>query len=166
MKGNNLFTSLVIFELKNKPSIFNKVWSETYLLLFLNIGLLIGSTTFFIKHVIIIEILVVALFILKLISKRSRQVYKVVIDIEEKKLLLEYYQYVFFSFVKKINLQELSLTYRHKIFGRGKIPKTLEFFECNRFSAEIREKFNLGWKIAEIKEIFNLCNKYCSNEDN
>jgi hypothetical protein len=165
MKENSLHTQDVVFELKIKPPFYSKVWREIYLLLFFNIGLILGSVTFFSKHLIIIEICILALLVFKLVSKRSRHIYKVTLVLKEKKLLLHYYQYVFFCFVQPIYFKELSLAYRHKVFGRGKIPKTLEFYKQKHFTAEIREKFNLGWQVYEINEIYNLCKNYCTNEN-
>lgn len=164
MQVDSLNTQDVVFELKIKPPYYSKVWREIYLLLFFNIGLILGSVTFFSKHWLIIEICIFALLVFKLVRKRSRHIFKVIFDLKERKLLLHYYQYVFFSFEQTVSFNDLSIKYRHKVFGRGKIPKTLEFFRGGKFIAELREKYNLGWQVHEINEMYNHCKQYCTYE--
>lgn len=152
------------FEIKKVPSFLDRVWSELYLLFFFNLGLIIGAFEFFSKYYLIIEILVFAIFLLQVFSKRNRQAYKLTFEDYHKKLIIHYYQFVKKSYAYEIPYKRLNFEYRNKIYGRRKIPKTLELKDEEVFIIEIRQKYNLGWTNEEIDDIYNKL-KEVKNED-
>ena len=87
---------MIIFEIKEPKNLFNKVWNDLYLLLFFNIGLIIGNFSFFTEYYLLIELFTLSLFIYKLFNKRNRQVYKLVLNDNNKTLYIHFYHFIFF----------------------------------------------------------------------
>lgn len=148
----------MIYELKDGRNIFHKVWNEIYLLLFFNIGLLLGNVSYFTKNYLIIELCVFILLIYRLFNKRNRHVFKIELNDEGKVLKVYYYQFIVLKFEQEIPYKALQLNYKHKQYGRGKVPKTLEFRQRNTFVVEIKQKYNLGWTNEELDNIYKTLN--------
>ncbi len=148
-----------IFEVKSETNIFHKVWNELYLLLFFNIGLALGSVSFFTSNYLIIELCVLALLIYSLFSKRNRHTYKIQLNYEEEFLSVYYYQFIVLRFEQRIYFKTLHVNYRYKRYGRGKIPKTLEIRNNNNLIVEIKQKYNFGWTNDELDEISDRLKK-------
>lgn len=152
----------IVFEIKELPSIFNRIWREIYMLLLFNIGIIIGGLNFYKKHYLIIELCFLLLLAYKLSNKKSRQIYKIAFS--EHKLVLTYYQFIFLSFVKIIPYGNLQFNYKNKLYIRGEVTKTLEFKENNDFIGEIKYSHNLGWTDNEINNIYEALVKTKENE--
>lgn len=143
-----------IFEIKEIPSFSHRMWSELYLLLFFNLGLIVGAFDFFSKHYLIIEFFVFAIFLLQGFSKRNRQVYKLTFNDQQKKLIIHYFQFVKISYANEVPYERLNFEYRNKLYGRRKIAKTIELKEEGEFIVEIRQKYNIGWTNEMIDDMY------------
>ena len=155
-----------VFEVKEyKPSL-HRLWREIYLLLFFNLGLIIGNVTFFTKYYLIIELLVFGILLYSLTNKRNRQINKLVFDYDQKLLMIHYIQFVFLKCTRIIPYPLIQYNYRYKIYLRGKAPKTLEFMRGRIFVAEIKQKYNLGWTDEEIDLICLTLFKIQQNGNN
>jgi hypothetical protein len=152
-------SNMIEFEIKKNSTIFHKVWQEIYLLFFFNLGLVIGNTLFFTKYYLVIELCVFGLFLYQLFNKRNRQVYKLLLNEKEKNLTVFYYQFIALKFTQNITFDLLQVEYKHKLYGRGKIPKTLELKRNRVLIAEIKQKYNFGWTNEQIDDIYNRLDK-------
>jgi|GEM_PF-2382947 len=150
---------MTIFEVKYKTNLFHKVWNELYLLLFFNLGLALGNVSFFTSNYLIIELCVFGLLIFSLFNKRNRYTYKLQFNDEDNFLSIYYCQFIILKFEQKIDFKDLQISYMHKRYGRGKIPKTLEIKNKNNFIVEIRQKYNLGWTNKELDEVYDKLEK-------
>lgn len=148
-----------IFEVKEKNNMLCLLGNEIYLLLFFNIGLLFGNITFFSNNYLIIELCVFVLLIYSLFNKRNRYVYRLLLNPESKILTIYFYQFVVWKFEQNIQFNSLQVNYRHKLYGRGKIPKTLELKRDNILIAEIKQKYNVGWKNEELENLYEELKK-------
>jgi hypothetical protein len=144
-----------LFEIKEMGTFFHKVWQEIYLLLFFNIGLIVGNVSFYSKYYLIIELCLFGLLLYRLFNKRNRHIYKIKFDDNNQILTIFFYQFITFKFNYNIPYKFIKVSYKHKIYGRGKIPITLEFKENKKFIAEIKQKYNIGWTNEEIERIYN-----------
>lgn len=100
-----------------------------------------------------------------LFNKRNRYVYKLLLNADSKILTIYFYQFVVLKFEQNIHYNSLQVNYRHKLYGRGKIPKTLELKRDNTLIAEIMQKYNIGWKNEELENIYEKL-KTIENEYN
>ena len=149
----------MIFETKKEAKLSYKAWSELYHLLFFNIGLVIGNITFYSEYYLVIETSVFFLLLIKLFSKRSRQIYKLIFNDEGKILKIFYYQFFVLKYTKGIIYDELNYSYKQKLYRRAILPKTLEFRKGEKLVAEIKQKYNLGWSNMEIDNIYSKLKK-------
>ncbi|TKG87657.1 hypothetical protein EYV94_28110 [Puteibacter caeruleilacunae] len=150
---------MTIFEIEDNRSVFRKVWNEMYLLLCFSLGLALPDFTFFKRHYLIIGVVVFLLFLYKLFNPRNRHVFGIELDDKNNILCICCYQFVFFEYRQEISYELLQISYKHKLYGRGRIPKTLEFRKEDRLVAEIKEKYNLGWTNEEIESIYEALKK-------
>lgn len=150
---------MIIFEIKEPKNLFNRVWNDLYLLLFFNIGLIIGNFSFFTEYYLLIELFTLSLFIYKLFNKRTRQVHKLVLNDNNKILCIHFYHLLFFKTTYNISYELLSIQYKNKLYRRGVIPKTIELRENGKLIVEIKQKYNLGWTNEELDDIYTRLNK-------
>jgi hypothetical protein len=155
---------MIVFEIKEHPSIFYRVWREIYTLLLFNIGVIIGGLNIYKKHYLIIEFCFLLLLAYKLFNKKGRQIYKIVFS--EHKLVITYYQFIFLSFIRIIPYDNLQFNFKDKLYIRGEVTKTLEFKENNDFIGEIKYRHNLGWTDNEINNIYEALVKAKEDESN
>jgi hypothetical protein len=153
---------MIVFEIKELPSIFNRVWREIYTLLLFNVGVIIGGLNIYKKHYLIIELCFLLLLAYNLFNKKSRQIYKVAFS--EHKLTLTYYQFIILNFIKIIPYGNLQFNFKNKLYIRGDVTKTLEFKENNDFVGEIKYGHNLGWTDNEINIIYEALVKAKEDE--
>ena len=153
-----------IYKIKEQTTIFHKVWQEIYLLLFFNLGLIIGNIKFYTKYYLIIEVCIFSLLLYKLLNKKNRHIYKLSFNDNKQILSVSFYQFIVYKFTYDIPYKLLKVHYKHKLYGRGKIPMTLEFRKNEKLVAEIRQKYNIGWSNEEIDNIYNRIKKSYSNE--
>lgn len=153
-----------IFEIKNKTSIFLKPWNDLYLLLFFNLGIIIGNLLSIRINYLAIEVFIIGLLIIQLLNKRNRQIYKIIFNDQEKVLNICYVNFLNFNGNCCLSYDEIQYNYRNKIFGLRKIPLTLEIKERGYLVGEIKHKYNLGWEDNEIDEIHNRLKKLKNDE--
>lgn len=154
----------MVFEIKQERKLFYKAWREIYHLLFFNIGLVIGNVAFYSEYYLIIELCVVWLLLIKLFSKRSRQIYKLIFNDKEKALEISYYQLIVFRVTQKINYNQINYSYKQKLYRRAIMPQTLELRRGKELVAEIKQKYNLGWSNEEVDNIYSKLEKIKQNE--
>ena len=91
--------------------------------------------------------------ILQFYNKRNRQIFKIFFDDKSKLVTIYFKNYLSKVKHKTIQYNDISFTYKPKLFGRRKIPMTLEIRNKNKFIGEIKHKYNIGWKDSEIENI-------------
>ncbi|TKG88011.1 hypothetical protein EYV94_27675 [Puteibacter caeruleilacunae] len=147
------------FEIQDNRSAFRKVWDEMYKLVVVSLILIFADFPFFKRHYIIIGGVVCMLFLYKLFNPRNRHVFRIELDDKNNILCICYYQFIFFEYRQEISYEALKISYKHKLYRRGAIPKTLEFRQEDRLVAEIKEKYNIGWTNEEIESIYEALKK-------
>lgn len=148
-------------ELAMRPNVIRRLWMNFGVPIFFYIGLAIGYPPFFLNNLFLISALFFFILIIKISSPRSRLIVKFEFDDDQKILHIVYNQFVFYYFTISVSYEHLSFKFRHKIFRRGDMPKTLEFFKSGQFIGEIRANNKIGWtknKLEAIIEKLNLIN--------
>lgn len=164
MSNSNNELDATVFEIKKIPGILVKLYQDLVLILAFNVGLIIGSPKFFTRYWLAIEMIMILFLVIKALRKRNRQVYKLVFNESLQMLTIEFFHFGKLKSSSIIPYNLLAYSYKHKFYGRGKIPLTLEIFNNKKFCAEIRHKYNLGWKDSEIAEIKNMISQVASKE--
>lgn len=155
MNSNENEPISTVFEIKTVPHFFKRIYQEFILIFSFNLGLVIGAPEFFSGNWLLIESIILFFILVKVLRKRNRQIYKLTFNGGTQSLEIEYFYFAKLKANITIPYSTLEFTYKHKLYGRGKIPLTLEIFNQRKFCAEIRHKYNLGWKDNEIENIKN-----------
>ncbi len=138
---------------KKKFNWYSKYNSELNYLPIINFVFIAKGGSFFYKHWIAIQLVVLLIIILVISRNKGRVVYKVIFSDNKQLCTIFYYRYIFWKRSVSIPYYLLKYEYYKQKVGQLSAKNTLIFKNQDKFIAEIMESRINQWKDSDLKNI-------------
>ncbi|MBN2597602.1 hypothetical protein [Labilibaculum sp.] len=117
------------------------------------LALLLVIILFFVGINVVYLTTVLCMYVLLLLLKRNRIIYKIEFDDNESEMSLSYYYLIFLRGKQKIRYDKIVFKMGLKRFGFGSAVETIELFKGKFLAGEIRKEGKWKWTEESINQL-------------
>jgi hypothetical protein len=149
---------MIIFEIKGEKRLFRRLPVNQVIWLWglVHILYLVLNLQWYLSNVLLAETIAVAVVLLRMLSRKERNINSISFDDERKRCIICYYIFFVVKVEKEIQYERIHFRYGRSRYLRGIFPIALQIIKGRFLVAEIREQYNIGWSNEEIITIYDF----------